>query len=230
MARNQAALLGEAGFSPGLQGFENGYGRYDFLHARPLDRTDLRQGLLGHMARYCAFRVANFPAPICNPNLLRDMAQANVRLEFGTDQPMIEPPVERPVYADCRMQPHEWIQTLSGEVLKTDATGHGDAHLLPGPVDIAWDLAGLIVEWELSNDESSVLLREYSQSSGDDARTRIDSYLLLYSVFRMAFCRMGAASLGSTADGQKLRSAYRKHARKVSSLLHLRTPACILRN
>jgi hypothetical protein len=230
LSRSQASLLGEAGFSPCLRSFESGYGRYDFLRAHPMDRTEVGHDLLGRMARYCAFRVANFPAPGCNPDLLRTMAQANLRLEFGIDRLMIAPPVERPVYADCRMQPHEWIRTPSGEVLKTDATGHGDAHLLPGPVDIAWDLAGLIVEWELAEEESSVLLREYSRLSGDDARTRIGSYQLLYAVFRMAFCRMGAASLGSSADGQKLRSAHRKYAEKVSSLLHSRTPECILRD
>jgi adenine/guanine phosphoribosyltransferase-like PRPP-binding protein len=229
LARDQAALLGEARFSPCLQGFEHGYGRYDFLRARPMDRTELSRDLLGRMARYCAFRSANFPAHAGNPDLLRAMAQANMRLEFGLDQPMIEPPVERPVYADCRMQPHEWIKRSSGEVLKTDGTGHGDAHLLPGPVDIAWDLAGLIVEWELAKEESSVLLQEYSRVSGDDTSTRIGPYLLLYLVFRMAFCRMGAASLGSSEDGQKLRSAYRKYAQKVSSLLHSRTPVCISR-
>ncbi|HEX7288823.1 MAG TPA: hypothetical protein VF532_21750 [Candidatus Angelobacter sp.] len=230
MARTQASLLGQAGFSPRLQGLENGYGRYDFLRARPLDGTGLHQDLLNRMACYCAFRAANFPARTSNPGLLRAMAQANLRLQFGLDQPMIEPPVERPVYADCRMHPHEWIQTSSGAVLKTDATGHGDAHLLPGPVDIAWDLAGLIIEWELADEESSVLLREYSRLSGDDAKTRIGSYIFLYSVLRMAFCRMGAASLGSSEDGQKLRAAHRKYARKVSSLLHSHIPACILRN
>ena len=33
--------------------------------------------------------------------------------------------------------------------MKVDAAAHGDDHGFPGPVDVAWDLAGAVVEWEL---------------------------------------------------------------------------------
>lgn len=219
LARDQAAHLGEAGFSPRLRGFENGFARYEFVRGRPLKRNDLDRQLLERMAQYCAFRAAHFPAAEFNPEFIRNMVQTNLRMEFGVDQSIIEVPVETPVYADCRMLPHEWIQTESGEVLKTDSAGHGDGHLLPGPVDIAWDLAGLIVEWELGDTETAILLREYSRQSGDDARPRIFPYLLFYSVFRMAFSRMAAASLAGSEDALKLHSGYRESSEKVSGLL-----------
>ena len=57
--------------------------------------------------------------------------------------------VLRPLIVDGRLQPWEWIVTRQGVLLKTDASSHGDDHFLPGPTDIAWDLAGVIVDWDL---------------------------------------------------------------------------------
>lgn len=219
LAREQATLLGEAQFSPRLHGFENGYGSYEFLRWRPLNRSNLDLQLLRRMAQYCAFRAGNFPAPNANPSALLAMAQVNLGLQFGIDNPLAVLPVERPVYADCRMQPHEWIVSPSGRVLKTDVTGHGEGHHLPGPVDIAWDLAGAILEWDLTESESAALLREYFRISGDDAGSRITPYLLLYSVFRMAFWRMAAASMAGSEEGGRLRAEYKRYTEKTKAIL-----------
>ena len=219
LAREQAALLGEAQFSPRLRGLENGYGEYEFLRWRPLTRNHLDQQLLARMAQYCAFRARNFPAPDANPAALLAMAQVNLGLQFGIDNPLAMLPVERPVYADCRMQPHEWIVSPWGKVLKTDAAGHGEGHHLPGPVDIAWDLAGLIMEWDLTEDESAALLREYFRICGDDASSRITPYLLLYSVFRMAFWRMAAASMAGSEETGRLRAECSRYTEKTNAIL-----------
>ncbi len=219
LAREQARLLGEAQFSPRLLDFENGYARYEFLRWRPMRRSNLDLPLLSRMAQYCAFRTRNFPAPDANPASLLAMAEVNLGLQFGIGNPFFELPVACPVYADCRMQPQEWILSPSGCVLKSDATGHGEGHHLPGPVDIAWDLAGLIVEWELNQSESTALLREYYRISGDDASSRVPPYLLLYSVFRMAFWRMAAASMAGSEEAGRLRAECDRHTEKTNAIL-----------
>src|SRR5207302_4552914 len=56
---------------------------------------------------------------------------------------------KNPVLVDGRMQPHEWIRSKDGTIIKVDGCTHGDDHFFPGPTDIAWDLAGAIVEWSL---------------------------------------------------------------------------------
>ena len=219
LARAQAALLGEAQFSPRLFRFENGYGCYEFLQARPLNKSSLDLTLILRMARYCAFRASYFPAPYVDSEVLCSMATVNLALEFGIDSPFAGIPVEKPVYPDCRMQPHEWLVPDSGLALKTDATGHGEGHHLPGPVDIAWDLAGAIVEWDLDESGSAALLREFSRLSGDHASSRIEPYLLFYSIFRMAFCRMAAASLAGSEEAERLRADYRVYREKTRGTL-----------
>ena len=140
--------LADAGFSARPTSEEGGYFSYSRLSGRPMQARDLSAGVIQRLAEYCAFRQKCFPAE------LRDLAQLQSMVEHNLIQCGMEISVNmqlrRPVIADSRMQPHEWILTDSGEMLKTDAGSHGDDHFFPGPTDIAWDLAGAIVEWRMS--------------------------------------------------------------------------------
>jgi hypothetical protein len=171
------------------------------------------------MAAYCAFRVLNFPASNATTGPLQEMISVNLGVEFALDGPLPALPLERPVYADCRMLPHEWRLSSSGLILKTDAVGHAEGHQLPGPVDIAWDLAGTIVEWELSPVASRFFLEEYRQLSGDAASMRVQAYLLAYLAFRMAQCRMAAEAMRGSLDATNLRIQYAAYALKIKALV-----------
>jgi hypothetical protein len=57
------------------------------------------------------------------------------------------------VDVDNRMHPWEWIATASGKVLKCDALDHSAAHDGVGVQDVAWDVAGAIVEHGFSAEE-----------------------------------------------------------------------------
>src|SRR5262249_22811105 len=151
VVRQQAEALAEERFSPRLLGCNQGYLASEFLLGRPLTAKDLNRDLLTQMALYCAFRVRNFSASGTDVSLLKSMAQVNLEIEFnnGHRDFDLEVPIEHPVYPDCRMLPHEWLLAGDGRILKTDGVGHGDGHQLPGPTDIAWDLAGVIIEWKL---------------------------------------------------------------------------------
>jgi hypothetical protein len=219
-ARQQATILAEEKFSPRCNEFDSGYARYDFVKARPLRPEDASPALLAHIARYCAFRAQSLPAPAATVDTrsLSNMLQRNLALcnngaipesywngQSATKADATSIPVERPVYADCCMRPHEWLQTPAGQILKTDAVGHAEGHLLPGPVDIAWDLAGAILEWRLNPAQTDFFLNEYRRQSHDNARNRLDQYLLLYAVFRMAFTSMGATSMAAWRESKYLR-------------------------
>ena len=62
------------------------------------------------------------------------------------------------------MMPHEWLELPDGRLLKLDGSAHGDDHFFPGPCDIAWDLAGTIVEWKLTAPEAEYFLEEYRRA------------------------------------------------------------------
>jgi hypothetical protein len=118
------------------------------------------------------------------------------------------------------MMPHEWLELGDGRLLKLDGAAHGDDHFFPGPCDIAWDLAGTIVEWKLTGPEAEYFLEEYRRLSGDDARRRLPPYLRAYVSFRLGWCKMAAlASAGSFDEPLLWRDfeRYRRYAEHLST-------------
>ena len=148
------------------------------------------------------------------------MLRFNLREEFGVELSAqnCELRIAKPVIADGRMLPHKWMDS-DGALLKVDTAAHGDDHFFPGPTDIAWDLAGTIVEWELAPDAARFLLDSYFRLTGDDAQPRLPNYLLAYSVFRTAFCKMAAASMqGSEEEARLVREHHRYRVQAESRL------------
>jgi hypothetical protein len=138
-------------------------------------------------------------------NALQQMAEHNLR-ELGSDSP-VELRLEHPVIADGRMQPHEWLLTNEGGLLKTDPGSHGDDHFFPGPTDIAWDLAGAIVEWQMNEQQVREFIDLYRCASGDDPSARIDGFIRTYAVFRAAYCLMAANAMRGSDEEARLQRA-----------------------
>jgi hypothetical protein len=105
------------------------------------------------------------------------------------------------------MQPHEWLLSTEGKLLKTDSGSHGDDHFFPGPTDIAWDLAGAIVEWQMKEEQIAEFLDTYHRASGDDARVRIDDFIRAYAAFRSAYCLMAANAMSGSDEQTRLQRA-----------------------
>ena len=194
-----------------------------------MSSSDLNHNVLSRLADYCAFRAATFPAELRDLSTLQQMADHNLRelgfLEAGfstavNSNPMNSNPMKlglkRPVIADGRMQPHEWLLTADGHMLKTDSGSHGDDHFFPGPTDIAWDLAGAIVEWEMTEEQSATLLDAYRHKSGDDAVSRIHHFVIAYLVFRCAYCLMATNALGEGEESRRFRQAAEKYKLMIS--------------
>lgn len=224
--------LAEAGFGPALLGCDNGFVEYAALPGQPMRAAQGDGAVLKRLAEYCAFRVAAQPAATPGAVSLESMLRHNLQVEFGVEDFRMKLPLDKLVVADSRMMPHEWI-AADGRLMKTDGASHGDDHLFPGPTDIAWDVAGAIAEWDLGREQQDFFLAEYQRRSGDHVGSRLPFYLLAYSVFRMACCRMGAAAMAAWDESQRLRSEYLRHRRRVVSLLGLEdaaSDACLLRS
>jgi len=208
-ARNQA--LADAGFAPSYLGHRAGFGRQAAVQGRAARRDDLTPQLLTHMAEYCAWRAREFGLDDVGDSALETMARVNFDREFGVEPEGLVLPVARPTICDGRMMSHEWLLTGDGKWLKLDAGIHGDDHFFPGPCDIAWDLAGITVEWNLGASDREFLLAKYQLASGDDASRRMNPYELAYATFRMAWSRMAAASVGIAEEEGRLMRDYRKY-------------------
>jgi hypothetical protein len=213
---HRAQKLAEAGFSPRAFEHVRGFGQYEFLCGRVLTREDLSPALLQRMAEYCAVRKSEFVTDESVSDL-EAMVSWNWECEFGRKLEMpLELDTKHKAIVDGRMMPHEWLLTDDGRVLKTDAVSHGDDHFFPGPCDVAWDVAGAVIEWELSEAEAAEFVDQYRVLSGDDVRDRLPEYLLAYATFRMAWSKMAAQASAGQFDEELLMRDYRKY-REIAS-------------
>ncbi len=208
-ARNQA--LSEAGFSLPYLGQEAGFGKHLAVPGKVARQNDLTPQLLTDMAEYCAWRAREFGVPNVGESDLETMARVNFQREFGAALEELALPVEHLTVCDARMMPQAWLRAENGHWLKLNAATHGNDHFFPGPCDIAWDLAGIVVEWELAGPAREFLLAKYQAASGDEASSRMGSYELAYATFRMAWSRMAAASVGDGEEEGRLMRDYRKY-------------------
>jgi hypothetical protein len=185
---------------------------------RSLSSRDISPDVLARMAEYCAFRLRNFRIELAELNALQQVAEHNLR-EVGLNSP-IELRLEHPVIADGRMQPHEWLMTQEGRLLKTDSGSHGDDHFFPGPTDIAWDLAGAIVEWRMNEQQARDFLDRYRCASGDEPFARINGFIRAYAVFRAAYCLMAENAMKGSEEATRLQRTaekYKEMAAKMES-------------
>jgi hypothetical protein len=174
--------------------------------------------LLKQLARYCAFRSEHLTSLVSSQAELERMAQINLERALAVPR-QIKLPVERPVVADARMMSYEWILLNDGRLQKLDAADHGDNHFFPGPTDIAWDLAGAIVEWNLNTEAADLLISEYRRVSRDAVQNRLADYLIAYSSFRMAFAQSAANSIAELGEKCRLQQEATRYKTAALKLL-----------
>lgn len=215
-SRERSWAIYEAGFAGRAHDGGDGMSRYEFVPGTPLTRSDISAEALQRIAEYCAFRAREFKADrgddrklagaqIDKDRELEEMVRFNFSQLCGRECPIDDNIFrsECPVIADARMHPHEWIGTSHGKVIKVDGARHGDDHFFPGPTDIAWDLAGAIVEWSMDRAAQRYLLERFKAQSGLDREPLLPTFVLAYSIFRASYCEM--ARLGTSVEPEKPR-------------------------
>jgi hypothetical protein len=198
-----------------------GFARYAWLDARPLAGRDLDDRVLDYLARYLAARtrLCAWTGSAADLTDVGALARTNVAAALGIERDVPIPVVERPIVVDGRLQPHELMVGPQGHLRKVDGASHGDDHFQPGPTDVAWDLAGVVVEWDLDEHARERLLELYRRASGDDACSRLQAWEIAYASTRAAWCAM--AIVGSppeaqprlAAEAERLRAALRRRLR-----------------
>jgi hypothetical protein len=211
VVRDRARQSADAGFGPEVYEEENGYARYEVVGGRVPATNDLSPALLEQMAAYCAWRTKAFVAESPSTDELELLIQTNSHEGLGEEAEVPELRIEKPVIADGRMHLHEWRITPEGRLIKLDGASHGDDHFFPGPTDIAWDLAGVIVDWQLQPAAAKFFMERYRLASGDDARARLPAFLLAYSLFRLGYCSMAAESVRTTDEETRFRREAHKY-------------------
>jgi hypothetical protein len=204
--RRRADVLGTAGFSPRLVAASHGFSAYPYVCGEPLRYEQWSVELAEQIGAYLAFRRSGFAAP-ADSAALREMVLHNARTLLGVDLVGYELDVLSACICDARLMPHEWIRSEDGRILKTDATMHGDDHFYPGTCDIAWDVAGAIIEWKLNDASEADFVSRYERLSSDHVRHRLPQYKIAYAAFRAAYACMAASSMPGTSEAERFTRA-----------------------
>lgn len=211
--------LAEAGLAPRPLGLVHGFLATEMVHGQPLAQAD--QPVLEAIAAYSAFLAENSAEPGVPFGEMVEMVRVNTTEGLGADWGerlgwlaryetiAADAPACR---VDGRMLPHEWLKTPD-RLIKTDGIDHGDDHFLPGSQNIAWDLAGACVEFNLTAAQRTFLLDRYGELTKDrDMARRLPFYLAAYLAFRLGYAAMARDSLEGTADGKRFQSLVVKYA------------------
>jgi hypothetical protein len=94
------------------------------------------------------------------------------------------------------MHAWEWLVTPEGKILKADALDHHAGNDLVGAQDPAWDLAGAIVELDLSDEERGRLVEMLERSRR--VKTPPDQlrfYTHAYLAFQLGWHTLAAETL-----------------------------------
>jgi len=199
----RAALLGDAGFAPRAASLRRGFLSETWVDGRRLDAADgRREEVLDRVAAYAAF-------------LRRDCRTGNGARTEDLD---IAARFDEPEIAvDGRMMPHDWVERGSA-LVKTDALDHHADDFLPGCRDIAWDLAGASVEFDLDASAERRMIETYVRLSGD--RTighRLPEYKTAYLRYRLAYVSLAIESLGGSTDAPRFSAAASRYRRSLAA-------------
>jgi hypothetical protein len=221
--RTLAQKLAEGGFGIAPLELRRGFLVSEWIaEARTLHQSGLmdRSAFLAHIARYLAFRQRELPAlraaTGATPAQLLEMSRVNIAEGLGQEYASrIDPWRERlttlsqrvrPVVTDNRLQPWEWLVLADGRILKADATDHCLSHDCIGMQDLAWDLAGAIVEFDLAADERQYLERQLVRRTGRDVDPEILSFhLLAYLAFQLGYYTLAAQTHEPALPGEAAR-------------------------
>ena len=192
------------------------------------------------LAHYIGARARLFPAdPDSGATLaqLLEMSRRNIGLALGDAaiRPLAHWPLRLDalsrrvvrVRTDNRLDRHEWLRLADGRLLKTDALDHHAAHDLIGCQDMAWDVAGAVVEFELAESEAGALTGATERASGSDVdRELLAFYRVAYLAFRLGQASLAAQMHGSdAAETARLNAAAARYAAEAQRLLLQNTRA-----
>jgi hypothetical protein len=122
------------------------------------------------------------------------------------------------VHTDNRLHLWEWLVLDDGRLLKADALDHSAAHDLVGCQDIAWDVAGAIVEFGLTDDESVSMCARVERTGHAVDRDLLAFLTPCYLAFHLGASTLAADTVGG-AEAHRHRLAAQGYAARLSRIV-----------
>lgn len=190
-----------------------GFVALPWINGTPLTRNDLSAQLLQQIGRYIR-ESAGTPLHPHEASAaferLREMLYWNTSESLGDDAAQRCGPLSdlaakhishQPIasYGDGRLGPYEWVRTPEGSLQKLDCAGHDRDHTIIGRQPILWDVAGAAIEWDLSQQQTAMLLGLVAPQV---AAQLLRFYCAAYAAFRIGMAVM--CQVDSTFFREKL--------------------------
>ena len=126
---------------------------------------------------------------------------------------------------DGHLAPHEWIRvsplSRPRKIYKADCEGHDCNHTVVGRQCVLWDVAAVIIEWDLDLSDATPLLRPLQRSGFKIDPDALTFYLLAYAAFRMGLMSLTLSQTSDTTEHHRLQSAFFFYQSKLANTLNL---------
>lgn len=221
----RSAMLGEAGFTPRCVGLTYGFIVEHWVKETPGNLVAITKGdVVDRVGRYLGFRARHLPplhggaslSELCSmsiSNTCEALGEEGARKAKAlvSNAARIERRLRR-VDTDNRLHRWEWLVDSNRTMIKTDALDHNAAHDFVGCQDIAWDIAGAAVEFDLSAAETNRL----AEIVGSEAGTNTDEevvrlFELCYLAFQIGHWTNAAAAVADGDDRIRLEETIRRY-------------------
>lgn len=229
----QIARLAQGGWTPAPLGTRAGFVATPWIDGVPCSARDRSPELLRHLGSYivsCTGSALTADEGVRAQDRLRELLYWNTWEALGPEQAEVarhwaeqvgQPEQDELTYGDGRMAPWEWLH-VPGRVLKVDATGHAYDHTAVGVQSVLWDLAGVVVEWELDGAEQVILLEGYVESGGIQVEAaRLAFYQACYAAFRAGVMHLCRGSVSDVAERKRAEAAYGRYRNQLRRLMEL---------
>jgi hypothetical protein len=225
-----ARVLHAAGFTPEPLGLVHGFIVERWCEdAQPLAADDVP---VEDVAHYIGSRARVFPAEgangasidelltMCRRNLSLSLGEEAARALDGWQVARLSRRISR-VRTDNKLDRSEWLRATGGRLVKVDAVDHHQAHDLIGCQDLAWDVAGAIVEFDLTGREADRLIAISEQMAARHVnRELLNFYRLAYCCFRLGHAELASQMCGERAERERLNRCADRYASAGRRLLH----------
>jgi hypothetical protein len=220
----------KAGFAPAPLGAFRGFVAMPWVEGTRLTREDVDEAVLKRMGDYimqAAEPALSAEEQETGISRLAEMLYWNTKEALGDSiaeqtRGFVDAARENTVpfsYGDGRLAPHEWIRTSNGLILKVDCEGHAADHTIVGRQSLLWDVAGALVEWNLSLENAAQLFATIEEGGVQIDFDALAFYLLAYSAFRLGLFSMSLDQTSDIAERSRLSRARDFYQENISQSL-----------
>lgn len=227
----RADILSEFGFSPHIHKLKSGFAVMEYVDGKPLSSKDKNSSLFDFVIKYLS--CINQNMTVSNQNVsydhMMEMIYCNIEEGLGSDWcQFIEDKLkmtshayeESPVSIDGRMMPQDFLKTPDG-ILKVDHIEHNSDQFFYGCQNIAWDVVGFCVEFNLDHIQTDQFIKQF-KTVDPHIHSKTPFFMVAYLAFRLGYVTLAAKSLEGKNDGIRFQSLKSHYSRLLKEQL-LRT-------